>query len=158
MRVNTATDFWKRVDIGSVTACWNWMGGRKSTGYGSFMCEGKLWIAHRFAYQTGHGSIPVGVVIRHTCDNRVCCNPSHLLPGTVADNNRDAVDRGQHVTPRGEANGRCVLTDEQVREIRASNESAKGIARRLGVSDRQIGRIRSGEHRAAEAAAKGAKT
>jgi hypothetical protein len=35
------------------------------------------------------------LVIRHTCDNGLCCNPRHLIPGTQIDNIRDKVERGR---------------------------------------------------------------
>jgi hypothetical protein len=54
--------------------------------------------AHRFAFEDDTGSqlfpsIANGrpfVVARHVvCAWKACCNPSHVAPGTVADNNRD---------------------------------------------------------------------
>lgn len=36
-----------------------------------------------------------GQVVRHTCDNPRCINPSHLLIGTRADNNKDRAERGR---------------------------------------------------------------
>jgi len=42
------------------------------------------------------GPIPANVVLRHTCDNRMCMNPNHLKPGTIQDNVKDMVARGRH--------------------------------------------------------------
>lgn len=34
-------------------------------------------------------------VTRHTCDNRRCINPEHLIVGSAGDNVRDAFERGR---------------------------------------------------------------
>ena len=31
------------------------------------------------------------LVLRHLCDNKPCCNPAHLLPGTASENVRDVI-------------------------------------------------------------------
>jgi hypothetical protein len=66
-------------------------------------------------YEICHGKIPRGHVVRHLCDNRTCCNPSHLATGTHRDNMRDVANSG---TQRGENNGNAKLTAEMVCEIR----------------------------------------
>lgn len=33
--------------------------------------------------------LPKDMVVRHTCDNPYCFNPSHLIVGTRAENNKD---------------------------------------------------------------------
>ncbi|MBX3048618.1 MAG: HNH endonuclease [Anaerolineales bacterium] len=109
--------FWSKVQIGPETECWNWTASTQSKGYGSFgIGGGKTALAHRVAYQLTKGPIPEGLLVRHHCDNRICCNPAHLETGTIADNNRDAVLRGR--TAKGERNGRAKLSMEQVAEIR----------------------------------------
>jgi hypothetical protein len=52
--------------------------------------------AHRFIYEKNHGPIPDGLVIRHTCDNKKCINPAHLIIGTQKENLQDCFDRGRH--------------------------------------------------------------
>ena len=61
-------------------------------------------------------NIPKNWVVRHTCDNRLCINPGHLLIGTNVDNMRDMVKRGR--TVKGSKNGRSKLTEKEVLEIR----------------------------------------
>ena len=155
MRRNTIQDAWERIDIRGIDECWLWTGRLTTSGYGAFSINGGHTVAHRVIYTAFNGDIDEGMVVMHSCDNRQCCNPRHLIAGTVAENNLDCIEKGRHVAPSGEANGRCRLSDEQVAEIRSSGEGHRAIARRYGVSDRQVRRIRSGEHRSAEAAIAG---
>lgn len=73
------------------TGCWNWT---KSTsdGYGHFVIakEKKSYRAHRFMYEQVNGTVPPGLVIRHLCLNKLCCNPKHLAAGTHKENNDDS--------------------------------------------------------------------
>jgi hypothetical protein len=81
--------FWSNLEF--VGDCWEWQGPFFKKGYGSF--TGRSLSAHRVAFYLVHGYWPV--VCRHSCDNRRCINPRHLLDGTHADNMRDAVERGR---------------------------------------------------------------
>lgn len=94
---------------------------------------------HRAALvkKLGRELVP-GEVCRHTCDNKRCINPEHLVPGTVADNNHDAWDRGRHQLGSERPNAK--LDEDTVRAIRTEYvprcqvHGTRAIARRLGVS------------------------
>ena len=81
--------------------CWEWTGPKNEHGYGRFYFEGRNQKAHRVAYQLLIGPIPTyeggkdGVMILHSCDNRLCVNPLHLRLGNAADNINDAKARGR---------------------------------------------------------------
>jgi hypothetical protein len=62
-------------------------------GYVRLVWEGSRVLRHRLSFFLHYGYWPK--VCRHTCDNPPCYNPTHLLDGTVADNNRDKVLRGR---------------------------------------------------------------
>ena len=85
------------------TPCLLWQGAVDKDGYGCLSGRGitnnhtKIR-AHRWVWEAVHGPLYPGLVVRHKCDNRVCFRLSHLELGTVADNNRDAQERG-HLGP-----------------------------------------------------------
>ena len=51
--------------------------------------------AHRYAYELFVGPIPEGLMVRHRCHNRRCCNPDHLELGTNRDNVQDNLRDGK---------------------------------------------------------------
>lgn len=70
-------------------------GSKTEDGYGQFKYKGQYWLAHRYSYVLHKGPIPLGTIIRHTCDNPACINPEHLLAGTQQDNINDCIARGR---------------------------------------------------------------
>ena len=102
---NKMEDVFKRVSIAHLPngdidkdTCWPWKGaaftGAGGEQRGLFNYLGGVQYAHRIAYQAYYGlSIEAGRVIRHKCDNSLCCNPFHLEIGTQRDNINDRVVR-----------------------------------------------------------------
>jgi len=74
-----------------MTNCILWEGTVTNSGYGRKWFQGKARYAHRVAYYLTHNEWPE--VVRHTCDNKVCVNPEHLLGGTQKDNVADMYAR-----------------------------------------------------------------
>lgn len=141
-------DFWSYVDIRSLDECWAWQRGTTSGGYGSLVnpMTGRRTTAHRLAYELKHGPVSKELVVCHSCDNRICCNPHHLWVGTQADNIRDMVQKGRNLV--GDAAGAHKLTLEGVKSIFALYEAGEGMAeigRRVGIGEVQVGRILSGK-------------
>lgn len=88
-------------------------------------------------------------VVRHTCDNARCMEPSHLIGGTQSDNVADMDERGRRTDQRnfGESNGRAVLSDSECKYIRdhyiksSRTNGLPALARMFSVGTSQIWRI-----------------
>lgn len=109
--------------------------------------------AHRAAYMLEVGPIPEGMVVRHKCDNPICCNPEHLELGTQKDNVHDTMNRGRGGNwytskNRGRDNGQAKLNEEMVRKIRAMwvphKVTMKMIAKELGITKNSVANVISG--------------
>lgn len=114
-----------RYIINEDTGCWECVSHILSDGakYPSLYREGRRRDAHRYIYELRHGAINNSkLLVRHTCDNRHCINPKHLILGTHKDNTQDAVKRGRMT--KGVRSHFAKLTEDDVRQIRA----AKGIS------------------------------
>jgi hypothetical protein len=94
--------------------CLVWTAHRDPDGYGTFHLGGRKVFAHRVAFYAKTGREPP--VVRHTCDNPACVNPSHLRGGTQLDNVRDRDRKDRQA--KGSRNGRARLSAEDVRAIR----------------------------------------
>jgi len=106
-------------------------------------------LAHRYAYLLTHGELPANAVIRHSCDNPPCIEPTHLLIGTQADNIADRQARGRHRPGHlsGEDHPAHKLTAEDVLEIRRIRRhySLSELAAVYGVSRRTIHMAATGQ-------------
>ena len=77
------------------TGCWEWLLSKQKNGYGQIKHEGKMKRAHRVSFEAFNGEIPVGLEVMHTCDNRSCVNPKHLICGTHSENMKDIVAKSR---------------------------------------------------------------
>lgn len=91
MIANKPHDIWKFINRGPSDMCWLYTGGTFSGRYGRFWLKGKPLLAHRHVYELMHKPIPEGLFVMHKCNNKLCCNPSHLTVGTNRENQLHAV-------------------------------------------------------------------
>lgn len=148
--------FWSKVE--KTDGCWEWQGSFFPSGYGQFNVRRTGMNSHRYAYQSHHKkSIPNGLFACHSCDNKKCCNPSHLFLGTPKDNSLDMVKKGraskvgnrgnnkgikkQAGAQDGERNPNSKLTEWDIRFIRHwrdKGHTLQSIGSAFGVSKQMI--------------------
>lgn len=129
------------------TGCQIWMGATLMNGYGIITPQRKQVYVHRASYEVHVGPIPAGAHVLHSCDTPTCINPLHLRLGTPADNAKDREERKQMEHVKGSRNGRSILTEANVREIKIrlqGTESFRRIARDHGVKHGAIEDIFNG--------------
>ena len=160
------TRFWANVDIKSAEDCWNWKASLFPNGYGqtSLGPSGNGQGAHRVAVEYTSGPIPEGMHILHKCDNKRCCNPSHLKIGTHQENMDDRERSG--LTVRGEKHrwygvpktkeerqrfseahlGKRKHSSDLIEKIRAEigTKSLQSLAKQFQVSKSYVQRIGAG--------------
>lgn len=150
------TRFWSKVDKSAgPDGCWPWLASvikpskLAEIPYGQFGLAGATYKAHRVAYAMHHKmQLPASVIIRHTCNNGVCCNPEHLITGTQLLSCPDKMIACRRNAVRGEKAGMAKLTDDQVRAIRAARAQGKilsAIAIEFGISISTAGKICAGQ-------------
>lgn len=78
-------DFRSKI-IHSRNGCWEWMG-NKWLGYGRLFFKRKAIRAHRFSFKyIGGRNLSPPLILDHTCNNRICVNPNHLVQTTITNN------------------------------------------------------------------------
>ncbi|MFJ0492812.1 HNH endonuclease signature motif containing protein [Citrobacter werkmanii] len=122
--------------------CWIWRRSVASSGYGQIRLNYKNLRANRASFMVFKGEIPDGMVIRHTCDNKLCINPDHLILGSCKQNSEDMVSRDRQA--KGIKNGRCKLSEDTVREIKKSTLSCSKTAEKFGISKSHAHKIMKG--------------
>lgn len=142
-----ATRLWSKVDKSAgPDACWPFIGGLGSCGYGSLTIPRiKEYRAHRIAWIVTHGPIPDDTMVLHSqqCTTRACCNPAHLRLGNQTENMQDSIEQGTRNRPKGEKNPHSVLKELDVSWIRSVKGliAAEKLAKKFNVTVGTIGHI-----------------
>ena len=134
----TEQRFWDKVN--KTDTCWVWTASVSGNGYGCFKWGDKQGRAHRYSAEL-HGMDITDKIVCHKCDNRLCIRPDHLFVGTQQDNIDDMMSKD-----RWDGGGKYLrkLTDDQVREIRSSNQTAYRLGKIYGVNKGIIRFIKNG--------------
>ncbi len=110
--------FWNNVAVSGPDECWPWKRSQHAIGCGQVgvRIDGKdrVMKAHKVAWEL-HNNQRLSLFTRatHSCDNRLCCNPRHIV---VQPDHVLGADLSRGV--RGEGNGKSKLTERQVRLIK----------------------------------------
>lgn len=146
-----AHKFWPKVDIKGSDECWDWTAATIPLHRNKFL-RGKFaikipgtrkshyFVASRFAWMLTNGPIPEGMLVCHTCDNPLCCNPGHLFLGTPGDNTRDMVDKGRHVSMGGKPKLRVIDVQEIRYQAKRGIPQSK-IAAAFGIKQNTVSQI-----------------
>ena len=137
-------------NLKNVNGCLEWQKGCDRDGYGLISVNGNQWRAHRFAYRTLVGEIPDDKMVRHTCDNRKCCRPSHLVLGDHQSNMADMVSRERQ--SKGEKHYKAKLSQKAASVIRGMYKRHPGysgvnsfLARWFDVEPAIISNVKTGK-------------
>lgn len=149
---NKPIDVFKFIDTqeGNKDVCWQWTGaisGRDQRP--TFRLYGKNVVPSRVVYELVKHPIPPKLIIRHTCDNGLCCNPYHLELGTRSQNENDKYERdraGLPVLVVRDIKRMLAVTDRTQEAIAA----AVSIKYNLNVSREAVRNIKLGLRRTQE--------
>lgn len=121
--------------------CLEWTRCFNTDGYPRCSWEGKSnGKVHRIVWELANNKSADGLVIRHSCDNIRCINPSHLAIGTSLDNVQDRVQRNRTFK---------VITAEVVAQVRKMLQDGKSqleIAEFVGINKRRVSDINCGRY------------
>lgn len=82
--------FWQHVQRNANDqGCWLFTGSVNSKGYARFFLDGKHYYAIRISWKLAGREVPSNLLIRHTCENKLCVNPDHLTIADTGRNNQD---------------------------------------------------------------------
>lgn len=119
------------------------VGSVKRHGYIEVFDAGKRHLAHRLLWEAANGPIPKGMQINHKngvkTDNRL----SNMELVTPSQNIQHAHDTGLAKSLQGERRREAKLSDEAVREIRASGERQRVLANKYGVHQSIISEVKN---------------
>jgi hypothetical protein len=140
-RKNIPADVFKHIDMhnGDKSQCWEWKGkvnAKDKRPY--FTIENKRKPSYVYVLEQVSGQKQRKRMVLHKCDNRICCNPSHLSWGTHQDNMNDMKERERHGLPKTVI--RAVLA------LLSIGRTQRSIAELYGVSRETISAIATGRN------------
>jgi hypothetical protein len=119
---------------GDASVCWEWTRPCKDRPY--FTVQGEKLLSYRIVFELVHGPLAEGELVRHTCDNPICCNPYHLVRGTHEDNMEDVKERDRHGMPSHVVRA--------IRKLLAEGRTQDDIASLYGISRKTVSAIKTG--------------
>ena len=134
--------------VSDTNECVLWRSSLNAKGYGQLYIAPRMVKPHRVALEwSEERTLAKKEMACHTCDVPNCFNPKHIYLGDAQSNNNDTQLRNPGTQPRGSANFQTLLTEEQVRSIKArilSGENCPSIAEDFPVTRYTIWNIARG--------------
>jgi len=142
-------NFWKSVDRSAPSDCWEWSGDVdivSGFGVSPNIVSGSEVVrrAHRLAYILTYGGVPANHVIRHTCRNRLCCNPKHLIPMRMHPEDEDEHFVTAYYYSSKRAPRLSEFEKRKIVMLRSDGVSITSIAERFKVSRSTVSRVLKG--------------
>lgn len=141
--VATKARFVKKMGTSTESGCIPFTGFVAPHGYGGFALTHRKTIgAHVASYCIFKGEVPRGQLVRHTCDNRSCVNPEHLVLGTQKQNMQDCIER-QRIA-KGTKQHLARMDEQRVLELRArhaAGETQRDLATSFDISQPTVSQI-----------------
>lgn len=138
-KTNKPTDVFKYIDLrgGDTNQCWPWTGRvNEKDGRPYMRLNGKSTLAYHITYELVRG-VPVGTAyLLHSCDNKICCNPHHLHPGTHQENMDEMKERERHGIPK------TVL--RTIKKLLEEGRTHESIAELYGLDRSTVSKIAQG--------------
>lgn len=125
--------------------CMEYLGCVQANGYSRATISGHTDYGHRHIYRLMKGVISAGLDVRHTCDNRRCINPEHLLLGTRLDNMQDAVARGRQARGSRLPHTKVsALVEAEIVALAKAGVKYKDVATLFGICPQHAGYVARG--------------
>lgn len=125
---------WTELDLGYVTLCHIWQGGRSGRyGWARTRDGFRATFAHLMAWRVANGAVPEGQHLHHLCEQPLCVRLDHLEIRT----------KTEHAKEHRQRTGRISrLSEEEVLDIQTSGMSLSQIMAKYGISKTHASRVR----------------
>jgi len=138
-RKNKPIDVYKHINMheGDTNVCWEWkLKTNQKDGRPYFTVDGKRRPSYAYVIETKTGETQDKRMVLHSCDNPVCCNPTHLSWGNHQDNMNEMKERERHGLP--------ATVVRAIKTLLSDGQTHSTIAKLYGVSRETITAINNG--------------
>ena len=126
--------------------------GSVANGHPAMRLNGAYIMVRRAVWQEQNGPIPTGQIIRCTCGDKRCVAIEHLelttykkLALVLGSAVMAGPVRSAAIARVKRASKQAKLTEDAVRDIRSSNETSVALAKRYGVAQAHVSKVRLGQ-------------